>query len=185
MYRNCFRHSEQFLYTTCSPHVLQKEELLIKIYLYSALWSNWFAKTGRGGGSFPLPLSAYGPVLTFVSSVCMTLDGWMGGWTKSSLQNWGHICSRGAHFLWRIFIPFILLHKSLFIALSYSHYWIKNPCKADYEVPKYIKVIQNSSLPLPIFSYIVILFHSILDWSGFRNLQSWFPKMYRKSSNEQ
>ena len=34
MYRNCFRHSEQFLYTTCSPHVLQKEELLTKIYLY-------------------------------------------------------------------------------------------------------------------------------------------------------
>ena len=35
MYRNWFRHSEQFLYTTCSPKVLQKEELLIKIYLYS------------------------------------------------------------------------------------------------------------------------------------------------------
>ena len=27
--------SEQFLYTTCFPHVLQKEELLAKIYLYS------------------------------------------------------------------------------------------------------------------------------------------------------
>ena len=24
VYRNCFWHSEQFLYTTCSPHVLQK-----------------------------------------------------------------------------------------------------------------------------------------------------------------
>ena len=36
-YRNCFLHSEQFLYTTCSPHVLQKEELLTKIYLYSFL----------------------------------------------------------------------------------------------------------------------------------------------------
>ena len=35
VYRNCFWHSEQFLYTTCSPHVLQKEELLTKIYLYS------------------------------------------------------------------------------------------------------------------------------------------------------
>ena len=34
MYRNCFWQSEQFLYTTCSPHVLQKEELLTKIYLY-------------------------------------------------------------------------------------------------------------------------------------------------------
>ena len=34
VYRNCFRHSEQFLYTTYSPHVLQKEELLTKIYLY-------------------------------------------------------------------------------------------------------------------------------------------------------
>jgi len=36
VYRNCFLHSEQFLYTTCSPHVLQKEELLTKIYLYSS-----------------------------------------------------------------------------------------------------------------------------------------------------
>ena len=26
--------TEQFLYTTCSPHVLQKEELLKKVYLY-------------------------------------------------------------------------------------------------------------------------------------------------------
>ena len=34
VYRKCFWHSEQFLYTTCSPHVLQKEELLTKIYLY-------------------------------------------------------------------------------------------------------------------------------------------------------
>ena len=34
MCSNCFWHSEQFLYTTCSPHVLQKEELLTKIYLY-------------------------------------------------------------------------------------------------------------------------------------------------------
>ena len=25
VYRNCFWHSEQFLYTTCSPHVLQKK----------------------------------------------------------------------------------------------------------------------------------------------------------------
>ena len=32
--RNCFWHSEQFLYTICSPHVSQKEELLTKIYLY-------------------------------------------------------------------------------------------------------------------------------------------------------
>ena len=34
VYRNCFWHSEQFLYTTCSTYVLQKEELLTKIYLY-------------------------------------------------------------------------------------------------------------------------------------------------------
>ena len=34
VYRNCFWHLEQFFYTTCSPHVLQKEELLTKIYLY-------------------------------------------------------------------------------------------------------------------------------------------------------
>ena len=33
LYRNCFWHSEQFLYTTCSPNVLQKEDLLTKIYL--------------------------------------------------------------------------------------------------------------------------------------------------------
>ena len=33
VYRNCFWHSEQSLYTTCSPYVLQKEELLTKIYL--------------------------------------------------------------------------------------------------------------------------------------------------------
>ena len=34
VYRSCFWHSEQFLYTTCSPHVLQKAELLIKVYLH-------------------------------------------------------------------------------------------------------------------------------------------------------
>ena len=34
VYRICFWHSEQFLYPTCSPHVLQKEELLTKIYLH-------------------------------------------------------------------------------------------------------------------------------------------------------
>ena len=33
LYRNCFWYSEQFLYTTCFPRVLQKEELLTKIYL--------------------------------------------------------------------------------------------------------------------------------------------------------
>ena len=33
MYRNCFGHSERFLYTTCSPHVLKKGEFLTKIYL--------------------------------------------------------------------------------------------------------------------------------------------------------
>ena len=35
VYRNCFWHSEQFLYTICSPHVVQKEELLTKNYLYN------------------------------------------------------------------------------------------------------------------------------------------------------
>ena len=34
VHRNSYWHSEQFLYTTCSPHVLQKEELVSKIYLY-------------------------------------------------------------------------------------------------------------------------------------------------------
>ena len=32
LYIYCFWHSERFLYTTCSPHLLQKEELLINIY---------------------------------------------------------------------------------------------------------------------------------------------------------
>ena len=35
VYRNCFWYSEQFLYKQhVLPHVLQKEELLMKIYLY-------------------------------------------------------------------------------------------------------------------------------------------------------
>ena len=33
VYRNCLWHSEKILYTTCSLHVLQKEELLTMIYL--------------------------------------------------------------------------------------------------------------------------------------------------------
>ena len=41
VYRNCFWHSEQFFYTTCSPHVLQIEELLTKIYLYLIPNYNW------------------------------------------------------------------------------------------------------------------------------------------------
>ena len=39
VYRNYFCHSEQFLYTTCSTHVLQKEELLTKIYLYQGKYN--------------------------------------------------------------------------------------------------------------------------------------------------
>ena len=39
-YSNCFWHSEQFLYTTCSPHILQKEELLTKIYLCTTNFKN-------------------------------------------------------------------------------------------------------------------------------------------------
>ena len=55
MYRNCFWHSEQFLHTTCSPHVLQKrrasdkdlpvlsrtvhESLIIKI-LFSQIYTS-------------------------------------------------------------------------------------------------------------------------------------------------
>ena len=34
MYKTCSECQKHFLYTTCSPHVLQKEELLTKIYLY-------------------------------------------------------------------------------------------------------------------------------------------------------
>ena len=34
VFKNCSECQKQFLYTTCSPHVLQKEELLTKIYLY-------------------------------------------------------------------------------------------------------------------------------------------------------
>ena len=44
VYRNCFWHSEQFLYTTCSLHVLQKEELLTKIYLYVLTFFWWLRK---------------------------------------------------------------------------------------------------------------------------------------------
>ena len=44
VYRNCFWHSEQFLYTICSPHVLQKEELLTKIYLYQWIFSSFKPK---------------------------------------------------------------------------------------------------------------------------------------------
>ena len=39
VYINCFWHAEQFLYTTCSPNVLQKEELLTKIYLWHVFQS--------------------------------------------------------------------------------------------------------------------------------------------------
>ena len=48
-YRNCFWHSEQFLYTTCSPHVKKKEELLTKIYLYGWYlnWMNYLKSIGR------------------------------------------------------------------------------------------------------------------------------------------
>ena len=35
MDKNCSECQKQFLYKTCSPQVLQKEELLTKIYLYS------------------------------------------------------------------------------------------------------------------------------------------------------
>ena len=48
VYRNCFWHSEQFLYTTCSPHVLQKEELLTKIYLYKGVRSHLWAESFKG-----------------------------------------------------------------------------------------------------------------------------------------
>ena len=41
VYRNCFWHSEQFLYTTCPHHVEQKEELLKKIYLYFCQLRVW------------------------------------------------------------------------------------------------------------------------------------------------
>ena len=45
VYRNCFLHSEHFLYSTCSPYVLQKEELPTKIYLYrKARHVNWTLK---------------------------------------------------------------------------------------------------------------------------------------------
>ena len=36
-----------FLYTTCSPHVLQKEELLTKIYLYAQLNKHAANETGK------------------------------------------------------------------------------------------------------------------------------------------
>ena len=45
VYRNCFWHSEHFLYITCSPYVLQKEELLTKIYLNCANLRIWWSET--------------------------------------------------------------------------------------------------------------------------------------------
>ena len=57
---NCFWHSEQFLYMTCSAHVLQKEELLTKIYLH--IW-------GKKGG-FILDQSWLCVTVCFVTSVC-------------------------------------------------------------------------------------------------------------------
>ena len=55
VYRNCFWYSEQFLYTSCSPHVLQKEELLTKIYMETipSFWLFSVLKTclRRGGGA--------------------------------------------------------------------------------------------------------------------------------------
>ena len=36
VYKNCSECQKQFLYTSCSPHVLQKEKLLAKIYLYKS-----------------------------------------------------------------------------------------------------------------------------------------------------
>ena len=33
LYRNCFRHAEQFLYTTCSPHVLSLEFSCIELVI--------------------------------------------------------------------------------------------------------------------------------------------------------
>ena len=44
VYRNCFWHSEHFLYKTCSPHFLHKEEILTKIYLYH--WTKWIIYVG-------------------------------------------------------------------------------------------------------------------------------------------
>ena len=36
VYKNCSEWWKQFLYTTCCPHFLQKEELLTMIYLYQS-----------------------------------------------------------------------------------------------------------------------------------------------------
>ena len=47
VYRNCFWHSEQFLYTTCSLHVRQKEDLLTKIYLYQKSFRNYLTFKSR------------------------------------------------------------------------------------------------------------------------------------------
>ena len=55
VYRNCFWHSEQFLYTTCSLHVLQKEELLTKIYLYFKIIVTIFFQFFQKINEKPLP----------------------------------------------------------------------------------------------------------------------------------
>ena len=56
VYRNCFWHSEQFSYRTCSPHVLQEEELLTKIYLYIQFenFHKMASINGKKGKIFPI-----------------------------------------------------------------------------------------------------------------------------------
>ena len=41
VYRNCFWHSEQFLYTTCSPHVLQKKSFWQR---FTCIGDNFFTE---------------------------------------------------------------------------------------------------------------------------------------------
>ena len=59
VYRNCFWHSEQFLYKTCSPNVLQKEEPLTKIailcwLLFSRITVSILKRESLGSSLFKL-----------------------------------------------------------------------------------------------------------------------------------
>ena len=75
VYRNCFWHSEQFLYTTCSPHVLQKEELLTKIYLYIAMTRNKYIHIIWISLACPCGLKVYPSLLRIINYLGNNLLG--------------------------------------------------------------------------------------------------------------
>ena len=57
------------MYATCSPHVLQKEELLTKIYLYS----DYAHEEGQPGFLFSLTIWLYSFMLKLIPSIILTI----------------------------------------------------------------------------------------------------------------